>query len=290
MAKRFSILFTIAFKAQFSNGHTLGTGLWRTYTSFIPLPTTSLQAIAQGWAHEDAIECSPRLGIPYAQNVDGRPSSDKPVVLYFTPQGQIAGLGILAYGKFYGPVVDLGYWVSTGNDEEWFISTTFRDPDQVCSANFTSSDLIGDRVLVNADSLSFVIPMNQTSAVAENFETGSCFESMGTHSFLDVVGKNGTMTWKSSNLMPVVPMYDRNQQFNLNAIFFTTPFQRQVSIPFLKGNEWEPVTLVNTLMCKNFCDENCGWDDTHLWATAHFYFSDPSQVTCLGGCKTGCCE
>ena len=83
-------------------------------------------------------------------------------------------------------------------------------------------------------------------------------------------------------MMPVVPMYDENAGWKLNAIFFTTPFvQQSTSVPFMRTNQWEPVALPNVKMCNNWC-EDCGWEDTSQWSTMHIYFSDPQEVTCKG--------
>jgi hypothetical protein len=264
----------------------LGSGLWRTYTKNVVMPTTASDATSMGWATADASDCVDGLGIKWGQNSDGQPSQSKPIVLYYTPNGQLSAIGTVAYGAFNGTVVDEGYWEKIG-DEEYFISVTTRDPSVVCDASYSDDNLIGDRVLINANSLGRSIPLTQSDAISQNYETGACFASMGTHSFYDVAGVDGAMTWESMNLMPVVPMYDRNNNFNLNAIFFTTPWIQQ---SMFNANQWEPVFLVDYLMCQNWCDDSCGWDDTHAWSTMHFYFSDPTTITCENGCKIGCCE
>jgi hypothetical protein len=249
------------------------------------MPTTAAEATADGWTTSSS--CVDGLGIMYAQNDDGLPSKDKPVMLYFTPLGQVSGVGIVARGNFTGPAVDQNYWLPYGNDQ-WSVSVSTRDPSQVCDPSFISKELVGDRASINAHELRRAIPLQISGAQSEGYETGSCFASMGTHTFFDLAG-DGAMTWESPNLMPVVPMYDRNKNWSLNAVFFATPFvQQSAFLP--NANEWEPVPLANKLMCKNFCDDACGWSDTHFWSTAHFYFSDPQQVTCEDGCTIGCCE
>ena len=66
----------------------------------------------------------------------------------------------------------------------------------------------------------------------------AAFTYAGTHAFFDLVGKNGSMTWTSANLMPVVPMYDRNTNWTLNAVFFATPWMQQSLLP-PASNQWE---------------------------------------------------
>lgn len=151
---------------------TLGDGLWRTYSKYVAMPTTSSDASSQGWfASDDA--CTPKLGQAWAQNSNGLPSTKKPIVLYFTPQGQVSGVGTVGYGNFTGKVVEQNYWQKMdGVEDQYFVSVTFRDPDSVCDSNFTSTDLLGDRALINANVLSRAIPLQQSDAINEGYETG----------------------------------------------------------------------------------------------------------------------
>eukprot|EP00964_Phaeocystis_antarctica_P048784 scaffold28239_cov35-Phaeocystis_antarctica.AAC.1 len=155
--------------------------------------------------------------------------------------------------------------------------------------------LLGDRAVINPGSVARALPLVQKGAIAEGYTTGSCIASMGSHSFYDLVGKNGSMTWVSPNLMPVVPMYDENAGWKLNSIFFTTPIVQQ-STPIVFGvgnNQWEPVPLsadpkAPFTMCANWCGTDCGWEDTSHWSTMHIYFSDPHKVTCQGNQRIVC--
>merc|ERR1712046_254868 len=90
----------------------------------------------------------------------------------------------------------------------------------------------------------------------------------------------------AKNLMPIVPMYHEGQ---LNAFFFTTTDTQQTAFP-PNSNEWEPVYLPNYLMCKNWCDSNCGFGDTSWWSTIHFYIKDYTKVECANGCTINCCD
>lgn len=262
----------------------LGDGLWRTYTKFVKLPQNSEEAIQDGWISQG--ECQPSLGVMWSQQ-EGGPTKDAPVSIYLTPYGQLAGVAVTAYGDLKGSVVEEGFW-QRQLDGSYFISATFRDADDVCSRTVLDEEL-GDRVVINAAGVAKSLPMTLDGAVAENYETGACFASMGTHSFLDLQG-NGTLTWTADSMMPVVPMYDRNNAWALNAIFFTTPVVQQKWMGIGGGHQWEPIPLPNMLMCKNFCDERCCWSDANLWSTIHFYFKDPNTITCLNNCKVGCCE
>ena len=278
-------------------GPGLGSGLWHEYTKFDPMPTNASYAQTVGWYPDAGSSCIAGLGIKYSQTSNG-PSKEKPVSLYFTPAGQVSGVGTVAFGKLSGAVVDQGYWQSAsvaGEADAWQLDLGFRSPQAAC-LNTLSKLSLGDRAVINPGSVARALPLVQKGAIAEGYETGSCIPSMGTHSFYDLVGKNGSMTWKSPNLMPVVPMYDGNADWKLNAIFFTTPIVQQSSakIPPAKNNQWEPGAL-NALpsaiapfpsMCANWCDKNCGWKDTTHWSTMHIYFFDPHKVTCQGACST----
>jgi len=271
-------------------GQGLGSGLWRTFTKYDSMPTNAADAQTLGWYPDAGSSCIAGLGIKYSQTSNG-PSKPKPVSLYFTPAGQVSGVGTVAFGKLSGAVVDQGYWQSAsvaGKADAWRVDVGFRSPQAACS-NTVSEMPLGDRAVINPGSVARALPLVQEGAIAEGYQTGSCIASMGTHSFYDLVGKNGSMTWESPNLMPVVPMYDRNAGWKLNAIFFTTPIVQQ-SIPFVRYNQWEPVALPNFGMCKNWCDTDCGWKfkDTWFWSTMHIYFSDPHKVTCQGNQNVVC--
>lgn len=262
----------------------LGVGLWRTYAAYVKLPQTASEAKAAGWFSMDSGQCRDRLGVQWSQTAEG-PAVKTPVDLYFTPFGQLTGVGVTAYGDLQGAAVDKGFWRKKQNGE-FVMTATFRDQTSVCSTT-ALPDAVGDRVVINADSTAFALPLTQTDAKGANFETGSCFASMGTHSFFDLAA-GGQMTWKASNLMPVVPMYDRNNNFDLNAFFFATPVKQQGGVG--NAHQWEPIALPNNAMCQNWCNSQCGWSDTSQWSTIHFYLFEPSTITCLNGCRMGCCE
>ena len=271
-------------------GADLGSGLWRDYTVYAPLPTNQSAASAEGW-HADWQECDPKLGIRFSQGAAGGPTKDKPISLYFTPGGQLAGVGTIAHGQFdeaSAPVAQ-GYWKRTNTTDEWRIDVTFRGGDAVCSENASSPGLLGDRAVINADTVARSLPMRQEDAIQEHYATGACFASMGTHSFFDLVGGGGNMTWAINNLMPVVPMYDRSADWRLNAVFFNAPSVQQSMRP-PSSNQWEPIPMDSFKMCMNFCDAECGWNDEEAWSTMHIYFSDPHAVVCEDNCTVSCCE
>lgn len=115
---------------------------------------------------------------------------------------------------------------------------------------------------------------------------------MGTHWFLDLSTENGTISWEASNLLPVVTMYDEeseNPTNTINAIFFASPVVQQSILP-PDTNDWDLIPLPTPLMCKNFCNSDCGFHDTSVYSTMHIFMNDRSKVTCHDGCKIGCCS
>ena len=271
-------------------GQGLGSGLWRTLRKYDPMPTNAADAQTVGWYPHAGSSCIAGLGIKYSQTSNG-PSKEKPVSLYFTPAGQVSGVGTVAFGKLSGAVVDQGYWQSAsvaGEADAWRLDVGFRSPQAACS-NTVSEMLLGDRAVINPGSVARALPLVQKGAIAEGYTTGSCIASMGSHSFYDLVGENGSMTWVSPNLMPVVPMYDENAGWKLNSIFFTTPIVQQ-STPkmFVGNNQWDPIPLPNSYMCGNWCDTDCPWKDTDFWSTMHIHFHDPYKVSCQGNQKRVC--
>jgi len=257
----------------------IGDRLFRTYTVYVPLPTTSAEAAATGWNTTGT--CDPNLGIAYTYHGFG-PTVDSPMTLYFTRAGQAAGVGVDAYGELPANLIDLGFWVLVDDaDDQYHLTVSFRDPSEMCSGT-PSPNTLGDRLIINSDYLGFQIPTTESGALTGNWHKGSCFSGMGHHWFYDL-STAPDMSWMADNLLPVVAMYNNG---SINAIFFaSTSVQQGV----FDAHWWEPVPLINLLMCKNTCDSDCTFSGTTFWSTLHVYFHDYTKVTCDGGCTIGCC-
>jgi len=254
----------------------IGDRLFRTYTDYVPLPTTIVAAVAAGWNTTGL--CDPDLGVAYNFK-DFGPTVDAPMTLYFTQAGQAAGVGVDVYGDLPANLIGLGFWESV-DDAQYHITVSFRDPSEMCSS-MPSSNILGDRLIINADGIGFEIPTTESGAIGGNWHKGSCFSGMGHHWFYDV-STAPEMSWKAENLLPVIAMYNGS----INAIFFaSTSVQQGV----FDAHWWEPVPLINALMCKNTCDSDCTFSGTTFWSTFHVYLRDYTQVTCAGGCTIGCC-
>lgn len=154
----------------------LGDGLWRTFGHQTGLPLTATEARNDGWLNVTG--CDPNLGILYAQSADGV-SEKHPLGLYFTAAGQVAGVQTTIYGsnKKVGDaapanLVNMGYWKKDENDA-WHIDISFRSPDEMCSSS-PSSNLNGDRVVINQDTIKHSIPLTAGEAQAADWTQGSC--------------------------------------------------------------------------------------------------------------------
>jgi hypothetical protein len=261
-----------------STPQSLGDKLYRTYTKYVGLPTTVSEASAAGYSVLNQQSCSPALGIPYT--VGGTRQSDSPLTLYFTPAGQIASVGVDMYGTPEQELIAANYWRQV-SDGVYHIVVSFRNSDDSCSSNVDSTNPVGYQAVINQDTISVTLPFYESDT--QSFEKGACFASMGNHYFTDLSGGK-TMTWQSKNLSPIVPMYDGGQ---INAFFFTTSTVQQ---GLLSAHSWEPIPLINTLMCKNWCNSDCHFDGTHAFSTMHIYFKDPETVKCPNDCNIACCS
>ncbi len=57
---------------------------------------------------------------------------------------------------------------------QWFVSVTFRAPEDVCSTA-TSPLPLGDRLVLNANTIAEEIPLTPQEASAAGWVAGSCF-------------------------------------------------------------------------------------------------------------------
>jgi len=158
--------------------------------------------------------------------------------------------------------------------------------DSICDQ---SQPRIGDRLIINPQGINYEIPVLESEAQQLGYEMGSCMDTMGTHWFKDITKSDNHMSWKSENVLPIVPMYNNG---TINAIFFNTD---KVQQGLFDAHWWEPIPLINSMMCMNMCDSKCTFSGTCSWSTMHIYFNDPKQVKCdrkkldCGLLGTACC-
>jgi len=285
-----------------------GEEMQRTFTKYATLPLGQAALEAAGWMRYGG--CDPYIGFQWFQSHDTPAwyKRKQPLTLFTTAGGQISGVGVGMFGYsqwqnysqykyFYG-----GFDSSDGDGLE--IRVAFRGGDDfndtkriMCGGGRDEDILIGDRLIVNpgghSDKRFFGpgeekhIPLTEDASAADGWHRGSCFDTMGWHRFLDTKVGSQQMSWQAENLFPVVAMYHEGQ---INAIFFSS---MEVQNPFT-SSQWEPVPLIDYLMCKNFCDSDCTFHGTSAFSTMHIYFRDHSEVKCDPSLKCfakgmGCC-
>jgi hypothetical protein len=255
----------------------IGDRLVRDYTKYYPLPITVYDADGSGWVALTG-DCDDTLGIAYTQS--GGATVDNPVTLFFTSGGQISGIGVNLYGSPPQNLIDSGYWQEL-TDSIYFLSITFRSSG-LCTG-YTSSLSLGNQLVINANTTAIALPLTDSEAEAGQWTKGSCFSTMGYHYFYDL-SSAPYMSWEAANLLPIVPMYFNG---SINAFFFASSVVQQ---SLLSAHWWDPIPLLDILMCKNWCDSSCTWSDTSAWSTFHVYLRDYTEVTCPGGCTIACCS
>lgn len=139
------------------------------------------EAVASGWMAVSG--CQAGLGILYSQEITG-PSPTSPLALRFTEYGQVAGVQVSVFGSnsignaAQDRLVEEGFWrVSAFNasGSAWVIDVSFRDEDDMCSDE-ALDEPIGDRLVINQDSIAWSVPVTRDGAEADMFTSGSCMD------------------------------------------------------------------------------------------------------------------
>jgi len=288
----FSKMFALSTLALASaTGGDIGDSVWRTFDHERAVPMDTTAAAKEGWSQMSK-SCNPSLGVLYAQEAKG-PSEDHPLAAYYTSAGQLAGLQVTIFGsnRDMGDaapenLVNLGFWKPSNSTEEaWTIDMSFRDPSEMCSGA-KSSLVLGDRAVINQDTIKFALPLTKDDAHASQFDAGSCIAGMGQHFMYDVKTAPDT-SFVEGNLMPVVPMYHPDTD-KLQGFFFTTPVKQSGSRSVTASNDWDFPAVTGKLMCYNWCDAECAWE-TSSWSTMHVFVSSSyASVVCPGGETVTC--
>lgn len=273
----------------------LGDRLLRAYRVYDEMPLTVDAALSSGYVSAGA--CDPSRGTPYTLSGD-YDSKTSPSVLFYACSGQVSGVAVSVHGGgMQQELIDRNLWEVVGEDHH-MVSVTFRSGD-LCSGACSPDDgaPVGRQLVVNHhlnDPFVYSLPLNESQAEGQGWVRGSCFDGMGNHYFKDFGGEFGEMSWIASKMLPVVVMY--NLEGAIHSFFFTTTIKQQGAIPFVEANEWEPVALETANMCQNWCDDGCGWTETDVWSTQHWFFNDveEAKVTCDASLECfipglGCC-
>ena len=170
----------------------------RTFGHQTELPVTSAKAIAEKWVAVS--KCDNNLGVLYTKDASG-PTEKHPLALRYTASGQLAGWNSFNFIRFdlksflihslgvqatvfgsnsFGDaaqknLIDRGFWKPTANaTKAWHMDVSFRAPETMCSSSTTLDELVGDRVVINQDTIKRSIPLTVKDAVAQSWTSGSC--------------------------------------------------------------------------------------------------------------------
>jgi hypothetical protein len=134
-------------------------------------------------------------------------------------------------------------------------------------------------------------PTEDSPELPDSWVEGSCIKMMGYHWIQDVETGN-KMTYKTENLVPVVPMYSSTDG-SINGIFFAATSNKQIwpegcptnnplKLCGVDTNMWDrsPGLLEENygkfFMCSNFCDTECQFTGTPdgSFTTMHWFFKN----------------
>mmetsp|Transcript_10373 Transcript_10373/g.29132 ORF Transcript_10373/g.29132 Transcript_10373/m.29132 type:complete len:328 (-) Transcript_10373:102-1085(-) len=265
----------------------LGNGLFRTFNLALlgveaGIPTDVQTAVAGGWAEVGSGRaCDPYRGFRYAPSGSVAPLSG-PLSVWFTAGGQVSGLSVNVFGvQAPDYLVERGLWERTSESDEWTLSVAFRDSEGMCDPDYVYGELLGDRLVVNPDTVAVSLPTTEEDAICEGWIEGSGMSTMGYHYFNHLDQDN---LWDYSRLFPVVLMFDGDG--DLQAFFFTFPAP-QVTYPppttELLDEFWEGTPLPPVNMCQNWCDDECEWPGVVAWQTMHIYVNSNYLTLVLPG-------
>ena len=253
----------------------LGEKLTSEFGLFDDQPLTTTDAVSAGWVRGSS-SCDDNLGIAYNYK-DSAPTKKRPVSLYYTATGAIAGVGIRVYGSLPSNLISRGFWVKQ-SDGAYLLTVSFRPTSAMCGTT-TSPGTIGNQLMVNQGTLNVPIPLTDSAAQAGGFTKGGCIDKMGTHWALDLESAP-KMTWEVANLMPVIPMYNDGV---VSAFFIASDDTQQSLLP-PSNRFWDIVVIPRSLMCLNWCDDSCSWKGTLAFSTMHWLLGNYESVSCSSRC------
>jgi hypothetical protein len=155
---------------HFSTALSIGDRLVRDYTEYYNMPSNASAAMAAGWVQQGNGDCDPNLGIVWSQTKAGATEAE-PLVLYFTPSGQAAGVGVRFRGQQPQHLINLGL-LEPFPEGGYFASVTFRSPSDICATNI-SPLVLGDMLVLNSAGAHVVLPLTAAAALQAWGHTGS---------------------------------------------------------------------------------------------------------------------
>jgi hypothetical protein len=253
------------------------------------------------------------LGVEYHAG-GGAATEDKPVSIFFTKDGKIAGVRVTAFDKEANKKFDqgrsfkMGYWqpvpAAAGGKKAYSVTVSFRKKEEMCADSTPGSDPIGDQLVVNQGLAegkgSYTIPLTSAAAYDsaeptpgpsnKNMRPGSCMRFMGQHYYqlLDDLDAKGSFVGDDpayGNIIPVAPMYhvqEPKKAVTVSGRVHTGKINAFfVNFPMCQndsGDRWDNVpffcALTAGMFSANFCEDEKIDFDTSRWATMHFVFNE----------------
>jgi len=159
--------------------------------------------------------------------------------------GQISGFGTDVFGTLPLNWVNRGYYSRVGSSI-YRIQAATRAFDDACGSTGAFAQPIGDRIVLNPSTINQTLPATEKMAAASRWSRGACIKGMGRHWEYDLQTAP-IQSYNSSNLLPVVPMYDPASG-NLNAIFFASTDVQQ---GLIDSHQWGTRAM---LLCSNLAN------------------------------------
>jgi len=252
------------------------------------LPLTFQSALqSRTWVRSGA--CIKGRGVPLVDK--NGVSKGAPLVLYFQQStGVLSGFSLRRWQPSNPNAWSDAYWETPKTNVSCIgntcseITVVFRDVNTLCNGSLTADPImsaddasvtsIGDRLSVGRTA--FNIPLTSSEAQSKGWLEGNCIGHMGIHHSY-ISGRSGANgPWKSANMLPIQPMYDSTTG-HINAILVQNPHPSTHVTPI---GDWEG-PFINMLFCKNWCkNTNCGFSDTNIWTSMHFFFRDSKSINC----------
>lgn len=265
----FCFLLLLSLSFQFTRT-SLGDQLHVTFPDFQQRPTTMAEAQSLGWVRLSD-KCEKGLGVPFVPSSKA-PSDEEPVTFYFTPGGQLSGVGLTVYGTVPDELLERGVYTKSGW-REYYTTVAFRSEEEACSSS-QLTELLGDRLIVQPQGINQELPLLESEADDNQWTRGSCIDQMGVHYSYDL-DTAPVMSFDEGSFLPIVPMYWDGKIY----AFFLTSSDWQS-----KG--WWEMKLTGGLMNFNFCPKD-GWSSG--FSTMHFFLRNYDDVSCGCGREPACC-
>jgi len=167
--------------------------------SFVPLPTTTTEAQAQGWKLDAG--CPQISGYRYIMG------TDRMVMPIYDANGNVCGISaaIAQNAPFNFPSPNIQQFFTNEGDGYWTLTAYFTEPSTICTPG--RAQPIGNTLILQNTIKNQVVPLYE-SDLTSFWTMGGCFHTMGQHYWADISGSVNVNT-KSDNLLPFFILYNK---------------------------------------------------------------------------------